>query len=94
MKTLILGGTKEGRDLAELLVADGHEAITSLAGRVRKPAHIAGEVRVGGFGGVSGLADWLVGNGIDRVIDATHPFAERISANAVAVCRRAGTPLL
>ena len=94
VKTLILGGTKEGRDLAELLVADGHEVITSLAGRVRRPARIAGEVRVGGFGGANGLAAWLVGNGIDRVVDATHPFAEQISTNAVAACRSTGTPLL
>ena len=72
VKTLILGGTNEGRDLAELLVTDGHEVITSLAGRVRRPARIAGEVRVGGFGGANGLAAWLVGNGIDRVVDANY----------------------
>ena len=94
VKTLILGGTREGRDLAELLVADGHEVTTSLAGRVRRPARMAGDVRIGGFGGVDGLADWLVNNGMDRVVDATHPFAERISANAVTACRRTGTPLL
>ena len=94
VKTLILGGTNEGRDLAELLVTDGHEVITSLAGRVRRPARIAGEVRVGGFGGANGLAAWLVGNGIDRVVDATHPFAKQISTNAVAACRSTGTPLL
>ena len=94
VKTLILGGTNEGRDLAELLVTDGHEVITSLAGRVRRPARIAGKVRVGGFGGANGLAAWLVGNGIDRVVDATHPFAEQISTNAVAACRSTGTPLL
>jgi precorrin-6A reductase len=94
VKILILGGTREGRDLAELLVAGGHDVITSLAGRVRHPARIAGEVRVGGFGGTDGLADWLVGSGTDRVVDATHPFAERISANAVAACRRTRTPLL
>ena len=94
VKTLILGGTREGRDLADLLVTGGHEVITSLAGRVRRPAHVVGEVRVGGFGGADGLADWLLGNGIDRVVDATHPFAEQISANAAMACRRTGTPLL
>ena len=94
VKTLILGGTREGRELAELLVADGHEVTTSLAGRVHRPADIAGEVRIGGFGGADGLADWLAINGIGRVVDATHPFAEQISSNAVVACRRTGTPLL
>ena len=94
MKTLILGGTREGRDLADLLVTGGHEVITSLAGRVRRPAYVVGEVRVGGFGGADGLADWLLDNRIDRVVDDTHPFAEQISANAVTACRRARTPLL
>ena len=94
VKILILGGTREGRDLAELLVAGGHDVITSLAGRVTRPAHIAGEVRVGGFGGAEGLAAWLLDNGIERVVDATHPFAEKISANAVTACQRTGISLL
>ncbi len=94
VKILILGGTREGRDLAELLVAGGHDVITSLAGRVTRPAHIAGEVRTGGFGGAEGLATWLLDNGIERVVDATHPFAEKISANAVTACQRTGISLL
>ena len=94
VKILILGGTREGRDLAELLVAGGHDVITSLAGRVTRPAHIAGEVRVGGFGGAEGLAAWLLDNGIERVVDATHPFAEKISANAVTACQQTGISLL
>ncbi|MDO5092816.1 MAG: cobalt-precorrin-6A reductase [Propionibacteriaceae bacterium] len=94
MKTLILGGVREGRELAELLVTAGIPVITSLAGRVNKPARVAGEVRVGGFGGADGLATWLRAENIGQVVDATHPFAERISANAVAACRQAGVPLL
>lgn len=94
MRTLILGDINGGHDLAEPLVTDGCEVITSLAGWIRKPARIAGKVRVGGFGGVNGLAAWPVDNGIDRVVDATCPFTERISTNAVAACRSTGTSLL
>ena len=94
VKTLILGGVREARDLAELLVAEGIPVITSLAGRLNKPARVAGEVRVGGFGGADGLAAWLRTEHIGQVVDATHPFAEHISANAVAACRQVGVPLL
>ena len=92
--TLILGGTREGRELAEILTARGEHVITSLAGRVGEPATVAGEVRTGGFGGASGLAAWLLSEDVSHVVDATHPFAERISANAVEACRQAGVPLL
>lgn len=51
-------------------------------------------MRVGGFGGVAGLADYLRRNAITHVIDATHPFAATISTNAVAACQRAGVPLI
>ncbi len=51
-------------------------------------------MRVGGFGGVEGLRDWLVANGIDTVIDATHPFAGVISANAAAAAADLGLPLV
>jgi precorrin-6A/cobalt-precorrin-6A reductase len=49
--------------------------------------------RIGGFGGVEGLADYLCAEGIGAVIDATHPFADQISANAAAACTRVGLPL-
>ena len=92
---LILGGTSEARQLAGRLARiDGLRTISSLAGRVRNPALPAGEVRIGGFGGVSGLADWLNAQHAAAVIDATHPFAEGISANAAAACAQTGTPLL
>ena len=92
---LILGGTSEARELAARLIArTGLRVVSSLAGRVRDPALPAGEVRVGGFGGASGLAAWLTDQHIDAVVDATHPFAEGISANAVQACRQVGIPLL
>ncbi|WP_173053734.1 cobalt-precorrin-6A reductase [Phytohabitans houttuyneae] len=93
MRTLlILGGTGEARALAAR--AAGWRVVTSLAGRVRDPALPEGEVRVGGFGGPDGLAAWLVAEGVGAVVDATHPFASRISASAVSAARATGVPLL
>ncbi len=68
--------------------------LTSLAGRVRDPALPPGRVRIGGFGGVDGLAAFLRADGVTAVVDATHPFAARISANAVAAAEQTGVPLL
>ncbi|WP_305095236.1 cobalt-precorrin-6A reductase [Prescottella sp. R16] len=94
-RVLILGGTREARTLAARLdTAPDVEVISSLAGRVREPVLPAGQVRIGGFGGVDGLTDWLRGNDIDAVVDATHPFAARITANAAAATRTVGIPLL
>src|ERR1700731_2441425 len=83
-RILILGGTTEARQLAGRL-ADraGLEITLSLAGRTTTPAAQPVPVRVGGFGGADGLAKYLVGERIDAVIDATHPYANVISANAV-----------
>jgi precorrin-6A/cobalt-precorrin-6A reductase len=91
---LVLGGTAEARQLAAALAAGEHPVITSLAGRVSHPRLPAGEVRIGGFGGPEALARWLTEYHITAVLDATHPFAERISASAVAACGAAGVPLL
>jgi precorrin-6A/cobalt-precorrin-6A reductase len=92
---LILGGTSEARQLAGRLASiDGLRTISSLAGRVSNPALPTGEVRIGGFGGVGGLADWLSARQAAAVIDATHPFAAGISANAATACAQTGTPLL
>lgn len=98
-RVLILGGTAEARTLAAELVAAGRSVVSSLAGRVRDPALPVGEVRIGGFStesfdGVAGLAAYLVGHHIAAVVDATHPFAAIISANAVLACSRTGTPLI
>ena len=94
-RILILGGTGEARALAARL--DGDERfspITSLAGRTRAPAEVAGEVRSGGFGGVAGLKDFIGKESIALLVDATHPFAARISANAAEVCAQTGVPCL
>lgn len=66
----------------------------SLAGRVARPQRHAVPMRVGGFGGVAGLVVYLRNNDVTHVIDATHPFAAQMSANAVAACRAAGVPLV
>lgn len=93
-RILILGGTAEAADLAARLVAQGEtDVITSLAGRTANPAPLAGEVRIGGFGGAEGLTRYIAENGITKVIDATHPFASRISENARLACAAAGVPL-
>ncbi|MFT3662390.1 MAG: cobalt-precorrin-6A reductase [Gordonia sp. (in: high G+C Gram-positive bacteria)] len=93
-RVLILGGTGEARALAAALVDRDVPVISSLAGRVRNPRLPVGQVRIGGFGGVEGLASWLDDEQISAVVDATHPFAARITAHAVAAARRAGVPLL
>ncbi|WP_084351518.1 cobalt-precorrin-6A reductase [Millisia brevis] len=94
-RILILGGTIEARTTAQVLVErPGVRVITSLAGRTDHPIRPAGELRIGGFGGADGLRDYLLAERIDRVLDATHPFAARISANARLACRAAGVPLV
>jgi precorrin-6A/cobalt-precorrin-6A reductase len=95
LTVLVLGGTAEARALAARLAGrPGMRVVSSLAGRVRNPALPPGEVRIGGFGGVAGLAGWARAEGVDAVVDATHPFAETMSAHAVAACAHAGLPLL
>ncbi|MHB8694209.1 MAG: cobalt-precorrin-6A reductase [Solirubrobacteraceae bacterium] len=91
---LILGGTAEARELAALLVERGVPVTTSLAGRVARPRLPVGETRIGGFGGPVALAAWLREHDIGVVVDATHPFAERISASAEGACAAGETPLL
>jgi precorrin-6A/cobalt-precorrin-6A reductase len=91
---LILGGTAEARALASALVGAGVPVVSSLAGRVRDPAWPAGEVRVGGFGGVDGLAAFLRERAVPAVVDATHPFAATMTAHAVAACAATGVPLV
>lgn len=86
---LILGGTGEARELAKCV-----PAVTSLAGRVSNPCLPEGRVRVGGFGGVEGLLQWLWVNDIHAVVDATHPFARQITANAYEACAQLGLPFL
>jgi len=85
MKLLILGGTAQAVQLAERLAGDARFAVTySLAGRTETPRLPPVPTRIGGFGGAEGLSTYLRERAIDVLIDATHPFAERISASARA----------
>ena len=94
MKILILGGTAEARELANRLVAAGHDVITSLAGRTQDPKLPQGGLRMGKFGGIPGLSAYLRVAGIERLVDATHPYAGMMSINAVAAALATGVPLV
>lgn len=95
LRVLILGGTTDANELSAALSGDPHvDAVLSYAGRTRNPLPPAIAWRVGGFGGVAGFVDYLRAENIDRVVDATHPFAAQMSANAIAACETAGVPLL
>lgn len=89
MRVLLLGGTAEARALAARLHPD-FDIVSSLAGRVPDPALPVGPVRIGGFGGVPGMRNWLVDNGITAVVDATHPFAATITDHTAVACRELG----
>lgn len=94
-RILILGGTTEARQLAERLVSEPHyDTAISLAGRTADPRPQPLPTRTGGFGGAEGLAVFLRERNIALLIDATHPFAARISLNAAAAAKMTGTPLL
>lgn len=95
-RVLVLGGTTEASGLVHALAnrATDFHIILSLAGRTRSPQLPSCEVRVGGFGGAAGLADYLNAGQIDLVVDATHPFAARMRWNAATACARASVPRL
>ena len=91
---LILGGTTEARGLAEKLAKrEDITATISLAGRTIDPKPLPLPTRIGGFGGVEGLIDYLIKEHVDLLIDATHPFANRISTNAAEASGKARIPL-
>ncbi|GAC1420366.1 MAG: cobalt-precorrin-6A reductase [Candidatus Velthaea sp.] len=92
---LVLGGTRDAITIAQRL-NDGSncDSILSLAGRTSHPDTGIGEVRIGGFGGAAGLARFLTEHGIVAVVDATHPFAARMSFHAAVACARANVPLV
>lgn len=91
IRVLILGGTTEAAGLADRLVRDARfDVVTSLAGRTRRFRAPPGAYRVGGFGGASGLAAYLQREAVDLVLDATHPFAATMAANAASACTEAG----
>lgn len=96
-RLLILGGTTEARELAATVgerFAGRLETVTSWAGRTGRAPDVAGESRVGGFGGTVGLVDYIKAEGIDMLVDATHPFAEAISDHAYDAAVIADIPRL
>jgi precorrin-6A/cobalt-precorrin-6A reductase len=95
MRILILGGTTEARALAEALRPRAEFRVTvSLAGRTAAPLPQGAPVRRGGFGGAEGLARYLKDENVDALIDATHPYAAAISANAARAAADTGVMLL
>jgi precorrin-6A/cobalt-precorrin-6A reductase len=95
LKLLILGGSGEAADLARALAGDARYDVTlSLAGRTAEPARLPGALRKGGFGGAEGLARLLAEERFDLLIDATHPFAVQMKANAIKAARAAGVKFL
>lgn len=92
-RVLLLGGTTEASLMARALAAAGVEAVFSYAGRTDQPVAQPLPMRVGGFGGVDGLTDWLRDEGITHVVDATHPFAAQMSRHAVLACDQADVAL-
>jgi len=94
-RVLILGGTGDAAELATRAAQIPEiEVISSLAGRTQNPTNPGGTVRVGGFGGAAGLADYLRDRQIHLLIDATHPFAAQITWNAAAAAAAVGIPHL
>ena len=90
----MLGGTAEARSLARALSEAGVAFASSLAGRVSRPRLPVGPVRVGGFGGVDGLAEYLRTSQVTHLVDATHPFAATMSGHAVAAAELVGIPVV
>ncbi len=93
-RILVLAGTTEARALANALVTEGHDLVTSFAGVTREPLLPKGRIHIGGFGGVQGLVDFMRAEAIAHVIDATHPFAAQMSAHAATACVQMSVPLL
>jgi precorrin-6A/cobalt-precorrin-6A reductase len=95
LQILILGGTGDAARLAAGINADPKFSVTtSLAGRTDNPKKLAGKVRVGGFGGIAGLIDYLRESKVDVLVDASHPFAAQIRRHAMAAATKANVPLL
>ncbi|MBB4196869.1 cobalt-precorrin-6A reductase [Rhodoblastus sphagnicola] len=94
MRILVLGGSSEASLLARALSDRADVAATlSLAGRTKTPAALPLPTRVGGFGGVEGLVAYLKAEGVEAVIDATHPFAAQMKRHAAEACAATGVPL-
>ena len=92
MTLLVLAGTGEAQVIARALAAEGRPAIASLAGATRAPKPTGLPTRIGGFGGAEGFRAYLAQAGITAVLDATHPFAYRISQRSADICHKTGLP--
>ena len=89
---LILGGTSEASSLAHLIFKTEFNATISYAGRVERIRQQPIQKRIGGFGGVDGLTSYIISNGITHLVDATHPFAEQMSQNAILASQNTNIP--
>lgn len=94
MMLLLLGGTTEARHLAVALANQGIAAVVSLAGATRSPADLPLPTRHGGFGGADPFKSYLDDRGITAILDATHPFAQAISARTARIAAERGLPYL
>lgn len=92
MSLLVLAGTREARQVLWALTETGRPVVASLAGATRRPEPLPVPTRVGGFGGAAGFRAYLAEAGITAVLDATHPFAERISERTARLCAEQGLP--
>ncbi|MBE0414577.1 precorrin-6A/cobalt-precorrin-6A reductase, partial [Yoonia sp.] len=92
MTLLLLAGSGDARRIADALV--GRDVVASLAGVTRDPAPLPVPTRVGGFGGAAGFRDYLRDAGMTAVLDATHPYANRITARTAAICAELGLPFV
>jgi precorrin-6A/cobalt-precorrin-6A reductase len=90
MKVLLLAGSGEGRVLADALYKIGVNAVASLAGATRQAKPLALPTRIGGFGGEDGFCEYLAREKITHILDATHPFASRISHRTALVSAQKG----
>lgn len=92
---LLLGGTTEAREIAEMLAqCPNMNATLSLAGATTVPGRYALPTRVGGFGGIEGLRSYLIDKRINLLVNATHPYADRMWVNAITAAEQAGVPLV
>ena len=91
---LLLAGTAEARLLAEMIAAAGLKGVATLAGAVRVPAPLALPVFSGGFGGAQGFRQFVRAHKISAVLDATHPFAAKITERTALICANDGLPYL
>ncbi|MEM9496705.1 MAG: cobalt-precorrin-6A reductase [Pseudomonadota bacterium] len=92
MTLLLLAGTREAREIAQRAQEDGITAVASLAGATREPTPLALPTRIGGFGGAPGFQQYVADHNISAVLDATHPFAHRISERTARLCAALGLP--